>query len=98
MRESYRAGDFWRICQRCGIKRRASDTSKEWTGLIVCSDTCWEPRHDQDFVRGRKDRQRVPDPSPEPADYFLVPGEVTGSSIDGIPRWDEAEWDVDLWG
>ena len=61
----YRAGDFNRICDRCGSKRKASDTRKEWTGMIVCSDGCFEERHPQDFVRAVHDRQRVTDPRPE---------------------------------
>lgn len=94
----YRAGDFYRICDRCGEKKRASETKKEWTGLIVC-DPCFETRHPQDNVRGRKDRQRVPDPRPEAPDYFLAPNEVTDNTIDtgGVPLWDVAEWDVDIW-
>lgn len=67
---AYSPGDFWRICQRCGFKCRQSNTAKEWTGLIVCM-ACFEPRHPQDFVRGRKDIQTVPDPRPEPVDAFL---------------------------
>lgn len=60
----YRAGSFNRICDRCSRKRKAEDTVKEWTGLIVCRD-CVDPRHPQDFVRARHDRQAVHDPRPE---------------------------------
>lgn len=81
MREYYEPGGFWRLCQRCGFKRRNYDTRKEWTGLIVCADTCFEDRHPQDFVRGVADRQRVPDPRPEPADVFLDVGDVTESDL-----------------
>lgn len=69
---TYVPGDFWRICDVCGFKKRASQTRKRWDNLIVC-DADWEPRHPQDFVRGRKDRQTVPDPRPEGADTFLGP-------------------------
>lgn len=67
----YRAGDFWRICDVCGFDYRASETYKRWDGLIVCASD-WEPRHPQDFVRGRMDRQRVPDPRPEPDASYVV--------------------------
>ena len=67
----YAHGDFNRICDRCGFKYKASQTRKEWTGLIVCHK-CWEPRHPQDFVRGRRDRQSVPYPRPEPSQDTLV--------------------------
>jgi hypothetical protein len=80
MREFYEPGGFWRDCQRCGFKHRNYDTKKEWTGLIVCEE-CWETRHPQDFVRGVKDRQRVPDPRPEPADVFLEANDVTRDSL-----------------
>lgn len=70
---TYIAGDHWKICDRCGFKKRASQTAKEWTGLIVCLDSCFEERHPQDFVRGRKDNQTVPDPRPEPATVIVGP-------------------------
>lgn len=69
------------ICDRCGFKKRNYELRKEWTGLLVCRDTCWEPRHPQDFVRGVADRQAIPDPRPEPDDVFLDPGDVTAESL-----------------
>jgi len=51
----YIPGDHWATCQRCGFDRRHSDMAKEWTGLIVCRDTCWESRHPQDFLRAIKE-------------------------------------------
>lgn len=70
---TYRPGDFYRICDRCGAKKRASETAKEWNNLMVCTDGCFEERHPQDFVRGRVDRQRVPDPRPEPTMTLIGP-------------------------
>lgn len=64
-------GDFNRICDRCGFKYKASDTRKEWTGLIVC-DRCWEVRHPQEFIRGIPDKQAAPEPRPEAADNFSL--------------------------
>lgn len=69
------------ICDRCGFKKWDRDCRKEWTGLLVCRDTCWEPRHPQEFVAGRADRQAVPDPRPEPADVFLEVGDVTADEL-----------------
>jgi hypothetical protein len=68
----YIPGDHWRICDVCGFRYRASQTFKRWDGLITCSED-WEPRHPQDFVRGRKDRQNAPDPRSEQVDTFLGP-------------------------
>lgn len=35
---TYIAGDPLRMCDRCGLQRRRSTTSKEWTGLVVCRE------------------------------------------------------------
>lgn len=52
-------GDWNAICDRCGFKYKASQLRHEWTGLYVCQE-CWEPRHEQDFVRGVEDDPSVP--------------------------------------
>ena len=59
------------ICDRCGVKRKNNQVKKEWTGLIVCADKCWEPRHPQDFVRAKPDDQSVPFVRPEQPDVFV---------------------------
>jgi len=69
---TYIPGDPWKVCDVCGFEYRASQTRRRWDNLIVC-DADYETRHPQDFVRGRKDRQNVPDPRPEPPDVFLGP-------------------------
>lgn len=58
----YKPGDYNVICDECGFKRKASECRKRWDGAFVCADTCWEPRHPQDFVKAKHDRQRVPLP------------------------------------
>lgn len=68
----WRPGDFYRIDDRTGFKTLASRTKKEWTGLIVDRDV-YEARHPQEFVRGRADKQSVPDPRPRPQDQFQMP-------------------------
>lgn len=77
----FRKGDFNRICDRCGFKKKASETKKEWTGLIVCIEGCWEPRHPQEFVKGRRDRQRVPNPRPDSTPTFLEPTDITADDL-----------------
>lgn len=69
----YRPGDFYRFCDRCGFRYLASETFRTWDGLYVC-EADFETRHPQDFVRGRRDRQNVPNPRPEPADVYIGPG------------------------
>jgi hypothetical protein len=51
---------------------RASQTYRTWDGLYVCHDD-FETRHPQDFVRGRKDNQNVPNARPEPIDTVIGP-------------------------
>lgn len=80
MSNSYRAGDHYVICDVCGFKMRASETRRRWDNLRVCTKD-WESRHPQDFVRGRKDRQRVPDPRPEPADNFIEVNDITEADL-----------------
>ena len=43
-------------CDRCGFTFKARQLRKEWNGLRVCRE-CWEPRHPQDSLRGKPDRQ-----------------------------------------
>ena len=62
----------WRaICDRCAAKRWNDELRREWDGLMVCADTCWEPRNPQDFVRGVQDKQNPPWVRPEPADIYV---------------------------
>jgi hypothetical protein len=81
---AYIKGDFWRICEECGFKKRASETMKRWDGLFVCADD-FEERHPQDFVRGRADRQTVPNPRPETVNSFVgaLTTQVTATSNAG---------------
>ena len=65
METTYQAGNFLRICDRCGEKRYASMTMKEWTGHYVCKDTCVDVRNPQDLLRARMDVQTVPMPRPD---------------------------------
>ena len=61
----FKLGDWNVICDRCGMDRKASACRMTWDNLFVCSDTCWEPRHPQDFVVGIPDNQSVPIARPE---------------------------------
>lgn len=63
-------GDYYRICDRTGFKRRARKTQMEWNGLIVWKDV-WEARQPQDFVKGVPDNQTVPMPRPRQVNSFL---------------------------
>jgi len=65
----YLSGEFNLICDRCSKKIKAHEAKHEWTGFIVCGD-CWEPRHEQDFVKARSDKITVPFTRPIPAYVF----------------------------
>ena len=67
----------WKVaCDRCGCEYLSGQLRKEWTGLRVCSgaDTngCWEPRHPQEAVRGKSDRQAPPWVRPVPEPVFAT--------------------------
>ena len=82
----YRPGSHNWICDRCGFEYKSEDKRHEWTGAIVCPE-CWEPRHPQDFVKAKVDRQTVSDPRPEPADTFIGPvflQDVNGTIIQDV--------------
>lgn len=63
------------ICDRCGFAFKSASLRREWTGLMVChgpaTNDCWEPRHPQDFVKGRADKQAPAWTRPEPPDDFI---------------------------
>jgi hypothetical protein len=65
-------------CDRCGVSYLNTQLAQEWTGLRVCrgggTNDCWEPRHPQDFVRGKADRQAPPWSRPEQDGPDVSPG------------------------
>ena len=51
----YEPGNNWVECDICASTIRSQDARLTWDNYVVCPDD-WEPRHPQDFVRGRQDR------------------------------------------
>lgn len=76
----FRPGLHLFVCDICGRVFHSDRKRKTWDGLVVC-DEDWDPRHPQEAVRGRKDKQSVSDPRPEPADVFLSYGDVTADDL-----------------
>lgn len=72
----YVPGDFYRLDDRSGFKVRAKRQREEWTGLIV-DKNLWEARPSQDFVKGVRDDQTVPEPRPRQNDHFVGPLQTT---------------------
>lgn len=71
----YQAGDNWLVCDVCGCHVYSSAAMQRWDGMVTCKQD-WEPRHEQDFVRARKDRlipQGLLRPEGED-DYTSIPG------------------------
>jgi hypothetical protein len=77
IRNTHRPGDWLYACQRCGLTKYASQVRLEWTGLRVCSD-CWDPRHPQEFVRGRVD-DIVPPYTNPPGVTFITTSNRNGT-------------------
>lgn len=65
-------GDHYVISDLSGRKILASKSRKQWNGMIVADDE-WEPRHQLDLIRARRERPGVRNPRPEPADTFIGP-------------------------
>ena len=76
----YNPGDHNIRCDRTGFKVKRSQCRKEWNNMIVRKES-WEPRHPQDLLRSRPDRQQVADPRSESEDVFLGVNEVTADSL-----------------
>jgi hypothetical protein len=77
-RDKYKPGAYYQIDDRTGKKVRSTDTHREWTGLQVEDP---DPRHPQEFVRGKRDYQAPPNPSPENTDTFISIGDVTPDDL-----------------
>lgn len=76
----YVKGQWKAVCDRCGKDYLARQLRQEWNGLRTCSgpgtSDCWEPRHPQEFVKGKRDRQAPPWTRPEADDVFITPGPI----------------------
>lgn len=80
MKTPFVLGDSKGCCDRCGFDFYQSMLRKEWTGAMVCS-LCWDPKHPQDSLQPRAERNNVKDARPAPAYRFVEPGEITGADL-----------------
>lgn len=79
--DTYLPGGTYGICDRCGFKRRLTALAKEWTGLMVCTETCFDPRPPELTPPNiGPEGVPVPDSRPEPPDRFIdtpvLPGDL----------------------
>lgn len=72
MRDRAILGTYNAICDVCGFEYKAKDMRMRWDGAFVCSSD-YEPRHPQDFLRGRVDRQSVPIARPDSENFEQTP-------------------------
>ena len=68
------------ICDFSGFKVPADELVRNWDGALVWKKFL-DRRKPQDFVRGRRDDMRNPNPSPESEDVFLGTNDVTPESL-----------------
>lgn len=73
-------GDSNAICDVCGWKYKQSQLRKRWDGAMVCSKD-WEPRHPQDNIKIRPERNNVIEPRMEPEIRYLAVGEITADQL-----------------
>ena len=55
-----------------GRRVLAKDCRMRWDGVLVRKED-WEPRHPQDFLESRPERQDVANPTPETVEYESRP-------------------------
>ncbi len=77
----YISGENWDTCDRCDMEFYNSEMLYEWNGLFVCED-CWEPRHEQDFLRMKDEKVSADDPGTQSDDSKVLDSGAV-SSMDG---------------
>lgn len=67
---AYKPGSYYRVDDRTGFCERAEHTRKQWNNIYTRPQS-WEARQPQDFVKGRRDNQNVPDPRSLAPNQFI---------------------------
>jgi hypothetical protein len=78
--DSYIPGDYYLVCDVCGLDFRRSDMKERWDHAWVCSKD-WEPRNKQEDVRGISEKIKVPVARPVPTPIILGVGDVTQDDL-----------------
>lgn len=80
------SGDFFLLCDICGMKRRRSECVKDFDSRMVCADTCLDVENPIEHLRGSPARQ-----APQDAQYNApVTAEQTGGWVER--EWVEPDW------
>jgi len=69
--DHYIPGDFWMVCDECGLDYRRSDMRERWDHAWVCYKD-WEHKHPQEDVRGISERIGVPHARPVTSTNNLI--------------------------
>jgi len=77
-RPTIQPGDWNIVCQRTGFRLPMYMIRREWNGLLVY-DKVWEPRQEQDYLRGIPDKMTVPYGNPKTPPVFV--GTVTPNDL-----------------
>ncbi len=80
-KHSYVPGDYYVTCDISGLKIKYSESRLTWDNLLVRHDM-HDPRHPQEFVRGRTEEIAAEDPrSGWLDDNFISVGDVTPEDL-----------------
>jgi hypothetical protein len=91
----YKEGTWNALCDRCSFKYKADELKKEWTGLMVCP-RCWEPRHEQEFLKGHKDELQVPWSRPDTSSDDTEYNGDEGKTLAVDSNYDIQNWNTEL--
>lgn len=80
MKTTFILGDSKAVCDECGFDFHQSMLRKRWDGAMVCAAD-WNPRHPQDLIHAKPERNTVKDARPAPAYRYLAVGEITGDDL-----------------
>lgn len=78
---AYKPGDYYAICDICGMRGYASEMRMTWNKLFVHSLTCFDEKHPH-FTDPKplNEPQRVPIHRPEQEDVFITTP-ITGDDL-----------------
>lgn len=71
----YRRGDYYVICDICGLQYYRSECKKNWKQQIVCKQ-CYESKHPQLDVKTVPERMEVADARPPVPETMMVAADV----------------------
>ena len=81
----YVKGQWNAICDCCGFEYKSGQLRLQWNNLRTCigpgTNGCWEPRHPQEAMRGKRDDQSLPWARPEPPEVTLGTNEVRAEDL-----------------